>query len=153
MNRIKTTAPVANHGRLRTSSQEIVMSQFATASSDLHPSMDAEHRVQLALIQALCDAVEVRAEGDAIGRILDQLVDYSKAHFLSEELLMRLDSYDGFDEHVEDHAEMLDSLAAMVDTYRIGRTELIPGQARKVLAFLVRHIETRDARYASAPRL
>ena len=39
----------------------------------------------------------------------------------------------------------------MVDTYRIGKSELIPGQARKVLAFLVRHIETRDARYVNAP--
>jgi Rieske Fe-S protein len=46
---------------------------------------------------------------------------------------------------------ILDSLAAMVDTYRIGKSELIPGQARKVLAFLVRHIETRDARYVNAP--
>jgi hemerythrin len=115
--------------------------------------MDGEHCVQIGLINALCDAVEARADSEAIGRILDQLVDYSKAHFLSEELLMRLDSYDGFDDHVDDHAEMLDTLAAMVDTYRIGGAELIPGQARKLLAFLVRHIESRDARYASAPRL
>ena len=127
------------------------MSPFAATVSGRHPGMDAEHRVQLALIPALCDAVEEGAESGAIGRILDQLVDYSKAHFLSEELLMRLDSYDGFDEHVEDHADMLDSLAAMVDTYRIGKSELIPGQARKVLAFLVRHVETRDARYVNAP--
>lgn len=129
------------------------MSQVVDPSSGRHPAMHAEHHVQLALIEALCDAVEANSETGEIARILDQLVDYSKAHFLSEELLMRLDSYDGFDEHVEDHADLLDTLAAMVDTYRIGRTELIPGQARKMLAFLIRHIETRDARYASAPRL
>jgi hemerythrin len=113
--------------------------------------MDGEHRVQVALINDLCAVVEDRATGEEIGRILERLVDYSKAHFLSEELLMRLDSYDGFDEHVEDHADMLDALAAMVDTHRVGRTELIPGQARRMLAFLVRHIETRDAAYANAP--
>ncbi len=119
----------------------------------LNPIMDGEHRVQLGLIEALCAAVEARAGSEEIGQILETLLEYSKTHFLSEELLMRLDSYEGFDEHVEDHAEMLDTLAAMVDTYRVGEKELIPGQARKLLAFLIHHIETRDARYVSAPRI
>ena len=119
----------------------------------LNPIMDGEHRVQLGLINALCDAVEAHADNGEIGHILETLVDYSKAHFLSEELLMRIDSYDGFDEHVEDHAEILDTLAAIADTYQVDQTELIPQQARKLLAFLIRHIETRDAHYASAPRL
>lgn len=119
----------------------------------LNPIMDGEHRVQLGLINALCDAVEAHADNGEIGHILETLVEYSKAHFLSEELLMRLDSYDGFDEHVEDHAEILDTLTAITDTYQIDQTELIPQQARKLLAFLIRHIETRDAHYASAPRL
>jgi len=128
------------------------MPQSSAVSPRHHLGMDGEHRVQLGLIDALCAAVEARSDRDEIGRILDQLVDYSKAHFLSEELLMRLDSYDGFADHVQDHAEMLDTLAAMVDTHRSGGAELIPGQARKLLAFLVRHIETRDAHYAHAPR-
>ncbi|MBK7676236.1 hemerythrin family protein [Accumulibacter sp.] len=126
------------------------MLPFAPPTPSANPDLDGEHRVQVALINALCAAVEDRATSEEIGSILERLVDYSKAHFLSEELLMRLDSYDGFDEHVEDHADMLDSLAAMVDTHRVGRTELIPGQARRMLAFLVRHIETRDASYANA---
>jgi len=129
------------------------MPHCSEASPRRHTGMDGEHRVQLGLIDALCAAVEARSDHDEIGRILDQLVDYSKAHFLSEELLMRLDSYDGFDDHVQDHAEMLDTLAAMVDTHRTGGAELIPGQARRLLTFLVRHIETRDAHYAHAPRL
>lgn len=128
------------------------MLPFAPPTRSANPALDGEHRVQVALINALCAAVEASAAGQEIGRILEQLIDYSKAHFLSEELLMRLDSYDGFDEHVEDHADMLDSLAAMIDTHRVGRTELIPGQARRMLAFLVRHIETRDASYANAAR-
>lgn len=129
------------------------MSQVDEHRPGLNPVMEREHRVQLGLINALCDAVEARTDSDEIGRLLESLVEYSKAHFLSEELLMRLDSYDGFDEHVEDHADMLDTLAAMADTYRVDERELIPGQARKLLAFLVRHIETRDAHYLSAARI
>jgi hemerythrin len=114
--------------------------------------MDGEHRVQIGLINAVCDAVESGTDAEQVGRILERLVDYSKAHFMSEELLMRLDSYEGFDEHVEDHGEMLAALAEMADNHQAGRNEMIPGQARTLLAFLVRHIETRDTRYANAPR-
>ena len=116
-------------------------------------TIDGEHRMQLELIAALCAAVDAHAGDEEIGLILERLLDFSKAHFLSEELLMRLDSYDEFDDHVEDHAEMLDALTAMLETHRIGGTALLPGQAGKLLTFLVRHIETRDARYASAPRV
>jgi len=116
-------------------------------------TMDGEHRIQLELIAALCAAVDSRAANEEIGLILERLLDFSKAHFLSEELLMRLDSYDEFDDHVADHAEMLDALVALLDTYRVGGTALLPGQTGKLLAFLVRHIETRDARYARTPRV
>jgi len=115
--------------------------------------MDGEHRIQLELIAALCAAVDARAANEEIGVILERLLDFSKAHFLSEELLMRLDSHEDFDDHVADHAEMLDALVAMRDTHRVGGAALLPGHAGKLLAFLVRHIETRDARYASAPRI
>jgi len=116
-------------------------------------TMDGEHRTQLELIAALCAAVDTHAGNEEIGVILERLLDFSKAHFLSEELLMRLDSYDEFDDHVEDHAQMLDALEAMLDTHRVGGTALLPGQGGKLLTFLVRHIETRDARYARAPRV
>jgi hemerythrin len=47
-----------------------------------------------------------RREQDAagVGEILDHLIAYSEAHFMSEELLMRLKSYDDYEDHVEDHA-------------------------------------------------
>jgi hemerythrin len=115
--------------------------------------MDGEHRIQLELIAALCAAVDEPADSGEIAVILERLLDFSKAHFLSEELLMRLDSHDEFDDHVADHGEMLDTLVAMLDTHRLGGTALLPGQAGKFLAFLVRHIETRDARYIRAPRV
>ena len=129
------------------------MSDLPLPTPTGNPIMDGEHRIQLGLINALCSAVEAHAEAAQIELILERLVDYSQAHFLSEELLMRLDSYDDFDDHLEDHADMLDSLAALLATHRTGRTELIPNQARRLLTFLVRHIETRDVRYASAPRI
>ena len=121
---------------------------FATGNA----TMDGEHRVQVDLINALCDAVEFGSDPADAGRILEHLFEFTRSHFASEELLMRLDSYDGFDEHVEDHAQMIEVLRGMLEDHRAGRSALIPGRARQMLAFLERHIETKDARYANAPR-
>lgn len=74
-----------------------------------------EHQVQIRLMQALAGAV---AQGENVARTLAQLSEYSRAHFLSEELLMRLYDYPDYDTHVLDHERMvawLDALEAKKD--------------------------------------
>ena len=129
------------------------MSEIVEEIRTLNSTMDEEHRVQIWLIDALCKAVESASTPAEVGRLLEQLIDYTKAHFMSEELLMRMDSYEGFDEHVEDHSRMLDALDELTASHAAGDSKLIPGQAKGFLSFLVRHIETRDARYANAVKM
>ncbi len=123
------------------------MTAKATPVTTSNPTMDGEHRIQVDLINALCTATEAGAAEAEIGRILEQLVAYSEAHFMSEELLMRLDSYDDFEEHVEEHSRMMDLLQEMLTKHRAGKSALLPSLARPALDFLLQHIETRDLRY------
>jgi len=119
------------------------------ASLPRHTStIDGEHRIQVGLIHALCAAVDANKPKDEIGVVLDQLIDYSAAHFMSEELLMRLDSYDAYETHVAEHGAMLDALKDMEQCHRVGKSDLIPGKARSTLAFLLKHIDTHDRRYS-----
>ena len=129
------------------------MSPIAEPSPTLNPTLDGEHRVQAGLINALCDAVAAGKSADEVGLILKQLVDYSEVHFVSEELLMRLDSYDEFQEHVEDHVRMMDALQEMMRSHALGRSDLLPQLARANLDFLLAHIDTRDRRYANWTRI
>lgn len=108
--------------------------------------MDQEHRIQMGLAQALVDSLEQGA-GQA-GEILDQLVNYSSAHFMSEELLMRLASYADYDDHVADHIRMMDELNGVLGLYQAGETAALADRIRAVQSFLAQHIETRDARFA-----
>jgi hemerythrin len=121
---------------------------FSNPLPDPKPSMDGEHRVQIGLINALCDAVDTHKSAAEIEKILEQLVEYSKVHFMSEELLMRLDSYDEFEAHEEEHQKMVGVLEAMEQNYQQGKLDLLPGQARAALIFLLNHIETSDRRFA-----
>lgn len=79
---------------------------------------DDEHRLQVKLADALEDLVERGADPALARRTIQQLVDLSSAHFRSEELLMELYRYAGYEAHAEEHrrfSERLREIAGEVD--------------------------------------
>lgn len=124
------------------------MSRLAEAKQSSHAGIDYEHQVQTGLVTALCEAVETGREAGATAEILEQLLRYSEAHFMSEELLMRLASYDDYDDHVADHIQMMDALEQIAADYRSGQSAGMLDKARATLDFILKHIETRDKRFA-----
>ena len=125
------------------------VSDFNIASN---AATDREHQVQLGLLQALCDAVRDHRDAAAVAEILEQLIAYSEAHFMSEELLMRLKSYDDYGNHVDEHIRMLDLLRAIATDHAAGNSSLVAGKAEAVLAFIGKHIATCDQRFADFVR-
>ncbi|MGF1641341.1 MAG: bacteriohemerythrin [Rhodospirillales bacterium] len=75
--------------------------------------VDGEHRLQLGLLVALRDALGAAQAAAEIDEILDRLTDFSKVHFVSEELLMRLYQYPDYEAHVADHERMVEELDAL----------------------------------------
>lgn len=71
---------------------------------------------------------------------------------MSEELLMRLASYDGYDEHIADHGRMLEALQSIGEYHRLGESDQALKSLQATLLFLTRHIQTRDAQFASWKR-
>ena len=104
---------------------------------------DAEHHVQLGLAQTLCEAAGTGVDAALAREILDQLVAYSDAHFLSEQLLMRLCSYPGYDDHMLDHDRLMMKLEA-AKQYDGGEQAITPPEAEAILAILAQHISTQD---------
>lgn len=95
-------------------------------------TIDAEHQIQIRLLNELRRALREEQSGN---ELREQLTDYCRAHFLSEELLMRLHAYPGYDDHVADHEQMIDALEGLTT----------PEQADALAALLLRHIGERDA--------
>jgi hemerythrin-like metal-binding protein len=123
------------------------MTDTFQAATGQNPGIDAEHLIQTGLVEALCSAVESGQPAEQIAAILHQLAVYSEAHFMSEEMLMRLASYDGYDEHIADHDRMLDALEDIEEHQQSGDSTLVAGQARAMLDFLLQHIHTRDQQF------
>jgi hemerythrin len=74
--------------------------------------MEAEHQVQVSLLYALRQAATAN-EMENARELLERLTEYSKIHFASEQLLMRLYQYDGYGGHVAEHEEMIETLDAL----------------------------------------
>ena len=125
------------------------ISDFNIASN---AETDREHQVQLGLLQALCSAARDNCDAASVAEILEQLIAYSEAHFMSEELLMRLKSYDDYEDHVDDHIHMLDVLREIAADHAAGNSSLVSGKADDVLGFIGNHIATRDKRFADFVR-
>lgn len=104
-------------------------------------TIDREHQVQIRLLQSLTATID---KGGDYAELLGQLVDYSRAHFLSEELLMRLYAYPDFDDHVLDHERMTEWLDEI--TARKGQRDALLHAANELTAVFLRHIGSRDKR-------
>ncbi len=64
-------------------------------------------------VKALCSALK---DGGAVGdlaRELDKLVEFTEAHFVDEEKLMRLYGFDGSESHSRTHELLADRLARL----------------------------------------
>lgn len=115
-----------------------------SATSSDTENINNEHRIQLGMINALCEAVEAGESADKIHEVLDQLTAYSELHFTSEELLMRLYSYPSYDDHVLDHEAMTERLQQITQQFSKGQNIMALQTASEMREFLLAHINSRD---------
>ncbi|MCF8179697.1 MAG: hemerythrin family protein [Sulfuritalea sp.] len=128
------------------------MSAISEFNAAANADTESEHQVQLGLLRILCDSVQGESDPASIAEILDELVAYSEAHFASEELLMRMKSYDDYEDHVEDHTHMLEVLRGIAAKHAEDPSSLAADTTADVLAFVRGHITTRDQRFADQVR-
>jgi len=108
-------------------------------------SIEAEHRVQIGMIDALLSADEKGLEASEVDEILVRLLEYTRLHFLSEELLMRLHAYRYHDEHVFEHRRMLEELEAVRKAHQQSSSEEAGMSVQRLRARLLGHIHSHDA--------
>ncbi len=123
------------------------MSDISEFNKSAREVTDGEHEVQLGLLEAVCQTVREGRDAQTVALNLGQLRSYSEAHFASEELLMRMKSYDDYAAHVQDHEHMLDALQEIATNHVLGNSALVEGKVEEVLGFIQLHIATRDRRF------
>jgi len=105
--------------------------------------MDVEHELQVGLVRALDGALGSGSREEA-GRILEQLLDYTRVHFSAEELMMRLHAYPGFQEHELEHSKLLDQLHEVRRAFHGGEVQPTKELVTALRHWLAEHIQTFD---------
>ena len=111
--------------------------------------LDLQHKKLIHLINSLHNAMKVGAPKPALERILSDLANYTRHHFSSEERLMKLHGYEGYEEHVKQHRELAAQVEGFMAQTKGGRLT-VPLQLMQFLkSWLSGHILHSDRKYAA----
>jgi hemerythrin len=108
-------------------------------------TIGTEHQVQIGLVRALENVLQT---GDCSGNaaeILEQLKVFTDAHFLSEQLLMRLHSYADYDKHCQEHDALLEALSAVQTSFDAQQLDERRSAVKAFGDSITRHIAGSDA--------
>lgn len=110
-------------------------------------TIDAEHALQMQLLDALSQALSEGGDFASTRHILEQFIEFSDMHFLSEQLIMRLHSYPAYETHLEEHTQLMkkvrDIREAIVHGEKVSSLQLI----LELRDWLISHIVTEDAAF------
>src|SRR5512143_4228374 len=115
------------------------------------PQIEREHELQLALVDAFERAAGSNERIEA-GRILEEMADLSEAHFLAEELVMRLHQYPALEEHAAEHVRLIREMNELLRQNAAGSLEITLALAERLRRTLTAHLRGTDHALATFMR-
>jgi hemerythrin len=107
-------------------------------------SMDREHAGQLSLFNDLKAAVRSGAPDSLVYALLNELVEHTNLHFLSEQLAMKLHAYEAYESHLLEHERLLLEVQNLKHSLTAGTAADKQSLIEALRSWLVVHIQTAD---------
>jgi len=111
--------------------------------------IDRQHRRLVALINRLNYAHTGGASKDELGRVIDELLDYTQTHFAFEEAMLEDVSYATLTKHKAEHAQFIRQVEALVEKHKQKEASAVELN-NLMVSWLFNHILHEDAAYVSA---
>ncbi len=128
------------------------MAQFAW-TDDLctgNALIDGDHRKLISMVNALFDAMESGQANDIVGKVLHNLIIYTKEHFGREEAEMMRIQYPASISHTSQHTGLIKQVLELKGTLDSGGRISAVAVSRFLSDWLRNHIMTSDMRLAAA---
>ena len=116
----------------------------STELSYSNASMDREHTGQLNLLNDLKAAVRGGAPDTLVYTLLNELVEHTNLHFLSEQLAMKLHAYESYESHFLEHERLLLEVQDLKSSLATGTSMDKQSLIEALRGWLVVHIQTAD---------
>ncbi|MCL5267920.1 MAG: bacteriohemerythrin [Bacteroidetes bacterium] len=110
-------------------------------------AIDDQHKKWISILNELHDAMKSGKGRDVMGNVLNELVDYTKVHFASEEKLMEANGYPLFSGHKMLHEDMIKEVELLRSRYNSGASGLTIEVMQFLSNWLSEHIVGTDKNY------
>ena len=109
--------------------------------------IDEQHKELVGLLNQLHTAIHEHHGSEASRRILDELADYTRTHFMVEESLMRVSNYPEFENHKRNHEELIAQVQALQEKLDSGQAAITFELLHFLKVWLTRHINEADKHF------
>lgn len=114
--------------------------------------IDGDHNKLIKLINDFHNAMEQGRGNDVIGKVLNNLVIYTKEHFKREETEMQRIKYPRYLAHKLEHDKLIKEVAELQASFASGKAMLTLKVAKFLRDWLLTHIKQIDKLLADALR-
>ena len=112
--------------------------------------IDAQHRRIVSYINTLAD-IEGKVDRQAVGALIDAVVDYTYSHFAFEEALMEEAGYEYLSVHQQTHDAFTRRISSLHQQFKQG--DDVSSELGELLqTWLIEHIQSDDQSYAPRVR-
>ena len=111
-------------------------------------SIDEQHKKLVAVINDLYNAMKAGKTKEQMGKILGDLIDYTKYHFSYEEKLMEKAGYKDIEEHKKQHVAFVNKISETLDSYKAGKLIMSIDICNFLQDWLIHHIQGTDQKYS-----
>lgn len=114
------------------------------------PPIDAQHKSLFDLLNRLHDEIVIKQSGhEAIGKALEELIQYTKSHFQLEERFLESMHYPEIAKHKAKHDALTRQVTKLQQEFAAGKTAMATELMNFMLAWLTNHILKTDKQYAA----
>ncbi len=110
-------------------------------------TIDAEHVVQLQLLDSLSEIVNKEEGLAAASLIKEQFIEFSVTHFLSEQLVIRLHGDPGYEAHLGEHTRLMKSVREIRSKLQQGEEKINIRLIEELRIWLLTHIASKDVAF------
>jgi hemerythrin len=111
--------------------------------------IDSQHKKLVDIINNLHDSMKAGKSKEVLGKILNQLIDYTANHFKTEEDLFDKYGYPDKIAHKRQHGDLVDQVLKFKANYESGKSVLSIDLMNFLKEWLIQHMSGSDKKYSS----
>ena len=138
--RFRVGHEVSNAGSVASSGRVRPLMEWSPALSVGFAEIDRQHERLIEIANELNSAMHSGQGTQVVGRILNQLVDYTVKHFTYEENLMRQHGYAERDAHLAEHKKLIADVSTFKRDFDSGKATMTVELLGFIRSWLLEHI-------------